>query len=862
MDTYKGSSIYSWLAAVDTFEDPPYHGQWADNHPSPNSINPSPYTADGLCFPSNEVSHDFSVAARQQRPTLDVPNGTNAQETQHCYERRPRHKTKSDRYEYKGQASARGSHHSSSKPRKRLSRARKHTINDHFHASNVPAKRLTVRLLAKIPKNKRDTNNLFKLPSCTPSGIFGKGKASSPVRTGLQKHPPAPAQGFSEVNFLSHHLPQDNFETACVYPYAPEKYGAEQSRKERTPAIRLAQDSLYQNLSSQFEDNNESPDMRTLLQSSVIQCHELKHPDLDNCQILHRGGLDITKSDSDRNDKGEATQTPSDLYESYTKQLLDFDLDAQPTELDPVAEDLTLERLEEILKERVRTWDQSTKGVPESEDQSQGPDCRKRIRSSSIHSESDASQSHKKQRMLSPSPVETMAATEGFRAPSHDFDLYPQASSVGDVHIMDQQQALFETMSFFPDLEGPSATARSEVGLLDGASDVEKRLSRALLLDSTEEICPQTFLAAYSMIMRDTDGCFEPQSPGSLSHEGSIWKAMFLTRSKDFGGDSSFIGSVGPDHVKRPIQASFKLSINADLQPDNLGILVELVVSSDTTAIAPRAIRDERILLLSAPKIDDNKLKAKRHYSVCKNLNGVHYQVRNTKPPFKDHPLTMASIVMAVITTNKALDPQYIQIASHHALRPCLFPFAIKMSPRRRPRKLTRRNLRQHTSRPENTRRNRNVRNWIDRVVTENGIHWGRHIPDRSQWFTGDIETELLNIELLVAQAMMHDNASLPLNAPDPSRPDRQQNPEEDAETAFLLAPDGNGEVSLYAQMATLRLAARRQNQQQQPQPQPQLEHGDAAQPGAGEGVNHGNIEDQAGLAGMGAQFDTGVDGN
>lgn len=109
---------------------------------------------------------------------------------------------------------------------------------------------------------------------------------------------------------------------------------------------------------------------------------------------------------------------------------------------------------------------------------------------------------------------------------------------------------------------------------------------------------------------------------------------------------------------------------------------------------------------------------------------------------------------------------------------------------------------------------------------------------------------------------MMHDNASLSFNAPDPSRPDRQQNPEVDSETAFLLAPDGNGEVSLYAQMATLRLAARRQNQQQQPQPQPQLEHGDAAQPGTGEGVNRGNTEDQAGLAGMGAQFDTGVDGN
>ncbi|KAL5359990.1 hypothetical protein BJX96DRAFT_174873 [Aspergillus floccosus] len=183
------------------------------------------------------------------------------------------------------------------------------------------------------------------------------------------------------------------------------------------------------------------------------------------------------------------------------------------------------------------------------------------------------------------------------------------------------------------------------------------------------------------------------------------------------------------------------------------------------------------------------------------------------------------------------------------------------MSPRRRPRKLTRRNLRQHTSRPENSRPRRNVSNWIDRVVTENGIRWGRYVLDRSHWYSGDIEVDLLNIELTVAEAIMHDNASLSLKAPDPSWPDRQLNPEIDSEAAFLLAPDGNGEVSLYAQMAALGFAARRQQQQPQPQPQPQLEQGNAVQRGAGEGAQHGITVDQASLAGMGAQFDTKVDG-
>ena len=117
------------------------------------------------------------------------------------------------------------------------------------------------------------------------------------------------------------------------------------------------------------------------------------------------------------------------------------------------------------------------------------------------------------------------------------------------------------------------------------------------------------------------------------------------------------------------------------------------------------------------------------------------------------------------------------------------------------------------------------------------------------------MEVDLLNIELTVAEAIMHDNASLSLKAPNPSWPDRQLNPEIDSEAAVLLAPDGNGEVSLYAQMATLGLAGRRQQQQ----PQLQLEQGNTAQRGAGKG--HGITVDQASLAGMGAQFDTKVDG-
>ncbi|KAL4897713.1 hypothetical protein BDV59DRAFT_168413 [Aspergillus ambiguus] len=57
---------------------------------------------------------------------------------------------------------------------------------------------------------------------------------------------------------------------------------------------------------------------------------------------------------------------------------------------------------------------------------------------------------------------------------------------------------------------------------------------------------------------------------------------------------------------------------------------------------------------------------------------------------------------MALLSLNKSLSTQYIQITSHHVLQSYLLPCAMKMPPTRRPRKLSRRNLRLHAQRPEN----------------------------------------------------------------------------------------------------------------------------------------------------------------
>jgi hypothetical protein len=63
----------------------------------------------------------------------------------HAYERRPRHRTKDGRYEYKGKTSyAADRKVSEGEKKKTTKRKRKHTMNDDFHASNVARNRLTV----------------------------------------------------------------------------------------------------------------------------------------------------------------------------------------------------------------------------------------------------------------------------------------------------------------------------------------------------------------------------------------------------------------------------------------------------------------------------------------------------------------------------------------------------------------------------------------------------------------------------------------------------------------------------------------------------------------------------------------------
>lgn len=75
----------------------------------------------------------------------DLPQKSRKRKRQDTFERRPRHKTREDRYEYKGSNTGiQQQSTSKAHKKKRVRQSRWHTMNDEFRASNVARERLTV----------------------------------------------------------------------------------------------------------------------------------------------------------------------------------------------------------------------------------------------------------------------------------------------------------------------------------------------------------------------------------------------------------------------------------------------------------------------------------------------------------------------------------------------------------------------------------------------------------------------------------------------------------------------------------------------------------------------------------------------
>jgi hypothetical protein len=117
--------------------------------------------------------HQTSNNIRGQRHAID--------DLSKKYERRPRHKTKTDKYEYKGNAVENSPVRKTARRQHKRSRRKKtgDALNKEFKATNVEQERLTLRAI-------------------TGPGIFGKGKASALLQTrGL------PDLTFSEMTFMT-----------------------------------------------------------------------------------------------------------------------------------------------------------------------------------------------------------------------------------------------------------------------------------------------------------------------------------------------------------------------------------------------------------------------------------------------------------------------------------------------------------------------------------------------------------------------------------------------------------------------------------------------------------------------------------
>lgn len=84
-----------------------------------------------------------SFRTPQQSPESSHLKAPLDRQEAHGYERRPRRKTKDDRYEYKGH-DRRADPERSKKEKKTAKQSRKHTLNRDFYAPNVSQTRLTV----------------------------------------------------------------------------------------------------------------------------------------------------------------------------------------------------------------------------------------------------------------------------------------------------------------------------------------------------------------------------------------------------------------------------------------------------------------------------------------------------------------------------------------------------------------------------------------------------------------------------------------------------------------------------------------------------------------------------------------------
>ncbi|KAJ5816439.1 hypothetical protein N7447_008672 [Penicillium robsamsonii] len=204
--------IYQWLSTVQDHEQRGHQDEGIALAESQEQANDTTLTTSiprvriPLEISENVRGNGHSASRKRNSCQLDetkassahgnIPGSESHKRSRNCYELGPRHKTREDRYEYKGPSSAMETHR---KRRAKKLQGRRHTLNDDFHAINVTGNRLTLR-------------------SNTNLGIFSKGRSSTTNHHGHSpstalakptpsvkphKHAVESDLSFSEMNFLS-----------------------------------------------------------------------------------------------------------------------------------------------------------------------------------------------------------------------------------------------------------------------------------------------------------------------------------------------------------------------------------------------------------------------------------------------------------------------------------------------------------------------------------------------------------------------------------------------------------------------------------------------------------------------------------
>ncbi|GIK01311.1 hypothetical protein Aspvir_005344 [Aspergillus viridinutans] len=314
------------------------------------------------------------------------------------YERKPRHKTKEDRYEYKGSNSRIQGKQSPIKTKKSSKQVRRHTINDNFHASNVPRDRLTVGELRHFPHFSRIRK------------LVNRGRV--------------PEKRFSETKFLSKKLQSDSEEyTSYQSPNKKRKTRANPedcqllissyfplgSLEDEAPMQGFEMEASGTLLHSSPNVQPRSPadcrvrDTAAKRHAAVAVQYPADqpkysgayHPDVRGCEI----SLSSTPISISFNE--HAAFLSESWTEFYTKQLLHFDLSSRDKAEDESTHSgrkyWSLEDLKLLLQEREK-FRQHERGPQVVSENSLSGSRRNIRRASSIYEVEDADEDHLKER--------------------------------------------------------------------------------------------------------------------------------------------------------------------------------------------------------------------------------------------------------------------------------------------------------------------------------------------------------------------------------------------------------------------------------------------------------------------------------